>query len=334
MYRIWFERQLPPQFAQLLDNVAVVAGEGTATPESPLTNLPGAQAVIASSRIRYDGAFMDQFPSVRVISRTGIGLDNVSVPDATARRVAICYAPDSPTISTVEHAVTLMLAVCKHVKRCERDLKAPVRKDFFNDYQGMEVNGRCLGLMGLGRIGSRVAKIAMALGMQVVAYDPVTTAEQAAGLGIELLPSVEAVLKRADVVSLHVPLTDQTRHLLNAERLALMKPGAYLINTARGGLVDEAALLAALESGHLGGAGLDVFSKEPPDQASPLLHREDVIATPHIAGATPASKERLWRAAISQALQVLRGERPPNLANPEVWPMMENGSAGGDGWNR
>jgi D-3-phosphoglycerate dehydrogenase len=129
------------------------------------------------------------------------------------------------------------------------------------------------------------------------------------------------VLQSADIISLHAPLTDETRHLINAERLAQMKPGAYLINTARGGLVDERALIEALESGHLHGAGLDVFEHEPPNPSSPLLHRDDVIATPHIAGGTAASKGRLWSVAITQALQVLRGERPSHLVNPEVWPL-------------
>src|SRR5262249_51818271 len=131
-------------------------------------------------------------------------------------------------------------------------------------------------------------------------------------------------LRSADIVSLHIPLSDETRNIINAERLATMKPGSYLVNAARGALVDQAALLAALESGHLHGAGLDVFPNEPPDPKSPLLQRDDVIATPHVAGATQASKDRLWSQAIAQVLQVLRGERPPHLANPEVWPLIQS----------
>lgn len=325
IYRIWFERQLPPQYAHLLENVAVAVGAANITPEAPMSGLAGAEAVIASARIRYDGAFLDQYPGVRVISRTGAGLNNVSLPEATARRVAVCYAPDAPTLSTAEHAISLMLAAAKHLKRCAHDLRQGGKRDFFNEYQGVEVNGRCLGLIGLGRIGARVAQMALALGMTVIGYDPWAPAKRGADLGIQLVPTVEAVLQGADFVSLHVPLTAETANMINAERIGLMKPGAYLINTARGGLVDEAALLAALESGHLHGAGLDVFAEEPPNPASPLLSRDDVIATPHIAGATLASKARLWQAAINQALQVLRGERPPNLANPEVWPLSAEG---------
>jgi D-3-phosphoglycerate dehydrogenase len=177
-------------------------------------------------------------------------------------------------------------------------------------------------LVGLGRIGSRVAKFAQAIGMIVSAFDPLISSERAAELGVELSPSLEALLAGSDVISLHLPATPETRRLINAERLAQMKPGAYLINAARGALIDEAAVLHALESGHLSGFGADVFDPEPPNLDNPLLYREDVVATPHIASATAASRDRLWRGAITQALQVLRGEKPPNLLNPEVWPVL------------
>jgi D-3-phosphoglycerate dehydrogenase len=157
--------------------------------------------------------------------------------------------------------------------------------------------------------------------MTVTAYDPFITVERAAGLGIDLAPSLDDLLRQSDVVSLHIPHSAETHHLMNAERFAQMKRGAYLINTARGGLVDEAALINALERGHLKGAGLDVTDPEPPSPDNPLLNREDVVLTPHIASATPTSKDALWRVAIAQALQVLKGERPPHLVNPEVWPV-------------
>jgi D-3-phosphoglycerate dehydrogenase len=155
--------------------------------------------------------------------------------------------------------------------------------------------------------------------MRVIAYDPYISKERAEQLDIELMPSMEDVLRQADVVSLHVPLSADTRHLMNRETLAQMKEGAYLINSARGGLVDERALLEALQSGHLHGAGLDVFDPEPPPPDHPLLQLDNVVATPHIAGASMQSKDRLWQQAIAQALQVLRGEMPPNILNPEVW---------------
>jgi D-3-phosphoglycerate dehydrogenase len=320
MYQIWFERSLPPAYAHLLDGQAVAVGPASATPEDPFQALPGADAIVASSRIRYDGALMDRAPALRVISRTGIGIDNISLADATARGILICYAPQAPSISTAEHAITLLLAVAKRLKRVERDLQQGEKSDYFTDYDGVELHGLTLGLIGLGQIGGRVAAVARALGMSVVTFDPYVSHDRAAALGVELAPDLDALLQVADAISLHAPLTDETRHLIDARTLARCKQGVILVNTARGGLVDENALLAALESGHVRGAGLDVFEVEPPLPDNPLVRRDDVVATPHIAGATGASKDRLWTTAITQVLQVLRDERPPHLANPEVWP--------------
>lgn len=327
MYRIWFERKLPQEHAQLIAGVAEPIGYAVAATDESLAAIERADAVIASAKVIYDGALMDRAPALKVIARTGVGYDNISVPDATARGICVCYTPDAPTISTAEHAVALMLAAAKQLKRYNRAMVEAPTADHITDYYGLELYSRQLGLVGLGRIGSRVAQVAKALGMQVAAYDPFVTPERAAELGVELAPSLEALLREADVVSLHVPASAETRHLINAERLAQMKPGAYLVNAARGALVDEAALLAALESGRLSGAGLDVFDVEPPPGDHPLLSRDDVIATPHLAGPSPAGRQRMWEGAISQALQVLRNERPGYLLNPDVWSVRRNGKA-------
>ncbi len=319
MFRLWFERGLPPIYAHLVEGAAVPVGPDRLNPNVDLIAAAGAQGVIASSRVQYNGDFFDRAPHVCVVSRTGIGYDNISVPDATDRGVAICVTPDAPTISTAEFAVTLMLTVLRHVKQSEKMLRGKERRDFFSEYQGLESYGMTLALLGVGRIGSRVARVARALDMRVIAYDPYISKERAAQLDIELVPTLAEALGNADVVSLHVPLSIETRHLINSKTLAQMKKGAYLINTARGGLVDENALLEALQSGHLAGAGLDVFDPEPPPPDHPLLHLDNVVATPHIAGASMQSKDRLWQQAIAQALQVLRGEMPPNILNPEVW---------------
>jgi len=320
MPQIWFERPVPAKFLNLLEGQATVTGPASATPDQPLSALAGAEVAIVGSRFRFDGAFFDQFPLLRAVIRTGIGYDNVSLPDATARQVAVCNVPSGPTISTAEHAVALMLATVKRLKRADSDLRRGDGVDLYQAFDGIELYGRRLGLIGLGRIGSRVARIAQALEMIVIAYDPYLSPAQAAAAGVELSLSLATLLAAADVVSIHAPYTPETHHLFNAERFAQMKPGAYLINAARGGLVDEAALLSALESGHLAGAGLDVFDPEPPAPDHPLLLRDDVIATGHLAGATQASKDRLIEGAILQALNILRDERPPYLLNPEIWP--------------
>jgi D-3-phosphoglycerate dehydrogenase len=320
LFGLWFERTLPAAFEPFLEGAARSIGSAGATPHEPLAAISEAEGIIASAKIRYDGSLMDRAPKLRVISRTGIGYDNVVVSDATERGIAVCYAPDAPSVSTAEHALTLLLAAAKQIKRAQNLSLRGERIDPFIQQGSLELNGRNLGLLGLGRIGSRVAKVALALGMNVAAYDPYLAASGAGPEGVRLEPSLNALLAWADVVSIHVPLSDATRRLMNAERLAQMKRGAILINTARGPIVDEQALLAALESGHLAGAGLDVFEIEPPRPDHPLLARDDVFCTPHTAGATAACQERLWRVAIAQALQVLKGEKPPHLLNPEIWP--------------
>ena len=317
LFRVWAERPVANKYRVLFDGIAEVVDPGPL--DNPLSTLPGAHAIIASARIRYNAALMAQVPTLRVIARTGIGIDNISLADATAHKVMICNTPDGPTVSTAEHAITLIMAATKHVKRGERMLGDGRKHDFFSEHNGLELDGRQLGLIGLGRIGSRVAKVMKAVGMAVAVYDPFVSPERAAELGVTLMPNLEDVLRVADVVSVHAPLTPETKHLINAATLAQMRQGAYLVNTARGGLVDETALIEALEAGRLQGVGLDVFDPEPPDQKNPLLHRDDVICTPHIAGATVAGKERLWRNAIGQILMAFRGERPTHLCNPEVW---------------
>lgn len=319
MHRLWFERSPPEAFHSLLAGRAEIAGAASETPDTPFLGLEHSEGVIAGGRLRYGADFMDRAPRLRVIARTGIGYDNVDLVEATARHIVVCNVPDGPTRSTAEHTLTLLLALAKDVKRIERRLAEGQRVDYFQTHRGIEVHGRILGLVGLGRIGRQVARLAGAMGMRVLGYDPYLPAETIAGLGVTAVPSLEALLHQADFVSLHLPLTAQTRYLLNAERLQHMKPGSYLVNCARGGLVDEQALLQALDSGRLQGAGLDVFEQEPPPPTHPLLNRDDVIATPHIATATDAAKRALWTSAITQALQVLQNELPPHAVNPEAW---------------
>jgi D-3-phosphoglycerate dehydrogenase / 2-oxoglutarate reductase len=291
----------------------VIVGDNSGGDGGP-DAIADAQAVVASARVQYDAALMDRVPDLRVISRTGIGVDNIALEAATSRGIAVCNVPDGPTVSTAEHTVTLLMATAKQIPAATQALREG-RGDLFNEYQGLELDGLTLGLVGLGQIGRRVARICRAVGMRVLAYDPYVDPAVAESIPVELVGDLDTLLRRADAVSLHAPLTEQTSGMINRDRLASMKPGAILVNSARGGLVDEAALLEALDSGHIGGAGLDVFDPEPPRADNPLLHRADVIATPHVAGATVASKDRLWRVAITQALQVLRGETPDNLVN-------------------
>jgi D-3-phosphoglycerate dehydrogenase len=320
MFRIWFERDVPHYLSATLAGVATPIGPGTATPNDLMSAIGSAHGAIASSLATYDGPAMDRAPLLRVIARTGIGVNNVDLDAATDRGIAVCNTPDAPTVSTAEHAITLMLTVAKQVPDAQAALRGGGR-DFFASHQGEELSGRTLGLVGIGRIGSRVAHMAAAFDMRVIAYDPFVDESAATSAGIELVDSLDGLLAQADVVSLHVPLTTGTRHLIDGERLRLMKPGAILINTARGGLVDHDALLGAIEMGHLAGVGLDVTDPEPLPPDHPLLRRNDVVVTPHVAAATTAGKARLYESAVTQALQVLQGEYPNHLVNQMVWPV-------------
>ena len=319
MFKFWCERKIPDEYALLLGNEAEYIGSANDPTSDPYAALAPAQAIIAGARIPYNAEFMVRAPELKIICRTGIGYDNVDLDDATAHGVCVCNTPDAPTRSTAEHAITLMLSVAKELKRNDRELRRRNVTDFFGANRGIEIEGRSLGLVGLGRIGAQVATMARALGMTVTAYDPYVDDARLADLGVERAVNVEAAVSGKDVVSLPAPLPQETRHLINCNTLALMQPGAILINAARGGLVAEGALLEALDSGHLHGAGLDTFDPEPPPADNPLLDRDDVIATPHIAAVTLQRKKRMWSQAIAQCLQVLRGERPPHLLNAAVW---------------
>ncbi len=319
VFRIWFEREMPNYVWDIIDGLAEPLGPGTATPHDFLENAGPAEAIIASSLNAYDGSAMDRTPRLRVIARTGIGHDTIDLDAATERGIAICNTPDAPTISTAEHTVALLLAVAKRIPSSQAALREGGR-DFFATHQGLELAGRQIGLVGMGRIGSGVARITAGFGMAVAVHDPFVDPASLSKSGVRPLDSLEQLLAESDVVSLHAPLTSDTIHLIDAERIGQMKRGSILINTARGGLVDHFALLEALERRHLFGAGLDVTDPEPLPQNHPLLHRHDVVVTPHIAAATGAAKARLYESAVTQALQVLRGEFPPHLVNPEVGP--------------
>lgn len=315
--KIWLERPFLEACRHLLTPEVVCLGPASATPEAPLSALAEAEGIVASS-FHYDATLMAQAPNLKVISRTGIGYDSVDVIAASARGILVCNTPDGPTVSTAEHAIMLMLAVAKRLGECQARLRAGEGVIYFS-HDGVELDGKTLGLVGFGRIARRVAVMARAIGMTITAFDPFVPAEVMTQQGVYVAESLEQLLNSADVVSLHLPLMESTRKLINTERFAQMKPGAIFVNASRGGLVDEQALLEAVTSNHLFGAGLDVCDPEPPLLDNPLLSCANVIMTPHIASATVTGKVRIYEKAFEQVLQVLRGERPDHLVNPEVW---------------
>ena len=322
MHKIWFESSIPTDFAVMADGLAESISPGDRLAQEPFYGLDVADGVIAGGH-SYNAEVMNLAPRLLIIARAGIGYEKVDLAAATAHGIAVCNTPDAPTISTAECALTLMMGVARNIKRVEKDLRSALetgtRKNFGAAYIALELSGTQLGLVGLGRIGGHVAKIARAMGMRVATYDPYVNPERAASLGVERVDSLERLLAMSDMVSLHLPLTPETYRLMNAERFAQMKRDAIFINVSRGGIVDESALIAALDSGHLFGAGLDVTDHEPPEAGNPLLYRDNVILTPHIASSTQAGRKRIMVAAMERVLCVLRGEQPPDLLNPEVW---------------
>jgi phosphoglycerate dehydrogenase-like enzyme len=323
--RVWFER---PVLAELAAEVASrVTMLGPATEDDPFAGLATAEGVLAGTS-RCDAGFMDRAPGLRVIARTGIGTDGVDLAEATRRGIAVTNTPDGPTVSTAEHAVTLILMAAKNVKRAESAHRAGVSSAYYARHEAIELDGKVLGLVGFGRIARRVARIADGIGMRVIACDPFLP-EASFPAGVTRAATLDDLLGAADVVSVHVPLTDASRGMFGAEQFARMKPGAVFVNTARGGLVDGDALLEALERGHLFGAGLDVTSPEPLPPGHPMLDRDDVVVTPHVASGTKEGKARIFRSAFEQALQVLEGRRPDHLVNPEVWEGVASGRGSG-----
>lgn len=298
---VFFDTPLPDAYRDLVEGRLEVVG--------PDSGLERAIAVIAGARVRWDAAMLAGGPSVLVVSRTGIGYDNIDLDAARKRGVTVCNAPEAPSVSTAEHTVALMMAATKRLRTttaiADRGEKAP------SVGIALELDGCRLGLVGLGRIARRVAAVGHALGMEVIAHDPFIDAADSDGVR---LVDLDEVFSTADVVSLHAPGGEATRHLVDAARLATMRPGAVLVNCARGSLVDQDALLGALESGQLGGAALDVTEPEPLPAGHPLLGREDVVVTPHVASSTAAGRRRLYEHAIDNALAVLEG-RPATIVS-------------------
>ena len=290
---------------------------GTDSPEDPTANAGPAQAILAASGVQYDAPLLARLPNLRILVRVGIGVDNVDIPAATARGVLVCNTPDGPTESTAEHTVAMLLALAKRLKQGDAVMAAgefAPRPELI----GNEVQGKVLGLVGLGRIGRRVATICrLGLGMDVLAFDPYLSPEQAAELGVTLV-DLPQLLAQADFLSLHAPATPETHKLMDREHIGQMKPGAYLLNLARGPLVDEAALLEAVESGRLAGAALDVFDPEPPEPDAPIRRHPNILVTPHTASLTWEGRGRMEEMALARVLAFFRGERPADALNPEV----------------
>jgi D-3-phosphoglycerate dehydrogenase len=290
-----------------------------------LGNALPAQGILASSIIHYGADLFRRLPNLRMVQRTGIGVDNVDLAAATEAGIVVCNTPDGPTESTAEHTVAMLLNLAKRIKQGNDNLAAGKWGPRGGPLLGVEVLGRTLGLVGLGRIGRRVAHICgRGLGMRVIAYDPYVTSAQADEVGVTLL-DLDSVIAQADFLSLHLPATPESHRLMDRTRIAQMKDGAYLLNIARGSLVDTAALVEAVDSGKLGGAGIDVFDPEPPEVESVLRNHPLIVATPHSAGVTVEGRLRIEQMAVERLVAFFAGKHPADVVNPEVYERLSQG---------
>jgi D-3-phosphoglycerate dehydrogenase len=278
--------------------------------------LYGADAVIVRL-FTIDEGDIFRAKRLKVVAKHGVGLDNIDIEAATTAGIPVVYTPTANANAVAEHTLTMMLALCRQIAPASAALREG-RFEQRSRYQGVELAGKTLGILGLGRIGSRVAQMAASgLQMKVLAYDPYLAKDSYSGPAI-LIDSLETLLKQADFLSLHVELTPETRHLIDGPKLDMVKATCRLVNTSRGAVIDEEALVRALEAGRLAGAALDVFEEEPLPADHPLLSAPNTLLTPHISSSTSESLERMSVQAAQGVLDVFQGVKPRYLANPAV----------------
>jgi D-3-phosphoglycerate dehydrogenase len=324
MPRVLISDPMDPKAAEIFRANGVEVDERSGLTRDELKSIIGDYDGLAiRSATKVDAALLDAAPNLKVIGRAGIGVDNVDIPAATARGVVVMNTPFGNSITTAEHAVALMFALARELPAADNSTQAGKWEK--NRFMGVELTSKTLGLIGCGNIGSIVADRALGLRMKVIAYDPFLTPERAMEIGVEKV-ELEPLLARADFITLHTPLTDQTRNILSAENLAKAKRGVRIINCARGGLIDEAALKAALDSGHVAGAALDVFALEPA-RDNPLFGAPGLVATPHLGASTTEAQvnvaiqvaeqmsDYLVRGGVTNALNMpsLSAEEAPRL---------------------
>ncbi|MCU1428269.1 MAG: D-3-phosphoglycerate dehydrogenase [Actinomycetia bacterium] len=282
------------------------------TPEELLDAVPGVAALVIRSATLVTAEVLAAGRDLVVVGRAGIGLDNVDVAEATRRGVMVVNAPQSNILSAAEHTLALLLAQARNVPQANADLRAGQWNR--SRWEGVELHGKTLGILGLGRVGVLVAQRAHSFGMRLVAYDPFVSDERARQLGVALVPSVEELVGVADFLTIHLPKTPDTLGLVNADVLAKAKPTLRVVNTARGGIIDEAALADAVREGRIAGAALDVFAAEPTTE-SPLFALDSVVVTPHLGASTAEAQDKAGTTIAEQVILALRGEFVPFAVN-------------------
>ena len=301
----------------MLDGVADVYVADDRDPNHYLDQMQDADALIV--RIATcDGHAIENSPNLKVIGRTGVGYDSVDVATATKRGIPVVITPGANNRSVAEHAVAMMFALSKNLVEGQNEMCAG-NWEIRGAGKAFELEGKTVGVIGMGAIGRETAKICQGCGMKVAGYDPFMSREKIEALGADYYEDYRQLLRQADVVTIHVPLTEQTRNMIAKEELAEMKPTALLINCSRGGIVDEEALVDALKRGVIAGAGTDVYCNEPPKPSDPLLNCPNLIVSPHSAAQTREAVIKMARMCVEGCLAVCRGEKWPYVADPKVY---------------
>ncbi len=280
------------------------------SPEELIRAISGHEGIVVRSKTKVTVSVIEAGKKLKAIGRAGIGLDNIDVLAATASGISVFNAPKSTGRSVAEHAFALMFALARRIPSADRSLKDG--RWAKSEFEGIELFGKTLGIVGLGNIGKIVARIGSALGMRVIAFDPHVALEN----GVEIM-SLERLIEEADFITVHVPLVPATKGLFGEAAFRTMKPGSFLVNTSRGGIVDEKALFTALQNGEIAGAALDVFAQEPPTD-SRFMSTENLITTPHIAASTREAQERMSEEIAQTLIDYLIHKTPISPVNPDA----------------
>jgi D-3-phosphoglycerate dehydrogenase len=293
-----------------------VYAPGKMTREDTMAQVPNAHAMVIRSGTTVDAEMLEKAANLKIVVRAGVGVDNVDLKVCTDRSIVVMNTPDANTVSTAELALGLMLALARHIPQADQSLRLGQweRKRF----TGTELYGKTLGIIGFGRVGRALAQRAKCLGLTEIAYDPFVPEDVAQHLGLSLVSRLDELLEVADIISLHAVVTDDTRALINAENIAKMKDGVMIINAARGALVNSADLAAALKSGKVSGAAIDVYDVEPPAPDNPLLGLPNVICTPHLGASTNEAQDIVGTHAAEVVVNALIKKRYDNVRNRAV----------------
>ena len=316
MARILIADPIAPEGVELLKSQADVDVKTGLKTQELMEILGDYEALIVRSETQVTSEVIQTGKRLQVIARAGIGVDNIDLNAATSGGIAVVNAPTGNTIAATEHTLALILALARNLPQAHQSLKQGQWNR--SAFMGIEIRNKTLGIIGLGRVGSEVARRAQSFAMHLIAYDPFVAPDYARILGVELV-SLEKLLTQSDFVTIHTPLTGGTHHLIGESEMAMMKPSSCIINVARGELIDEDALLKALDKGSLGGAALDVFSHEPPGD-SPLVKHPRVVVTPHLGASTQEAQREVAIEVAEQVMAVLRGEPARNTINAPFLP--------------